>query len=644
MSASVSTIHDVAVPLADGTTLSGNLLLPAPLADGGRYPAILTFIPYLKDGWGGRGRLEGIQRHFAARGYAVLQLDFRGIGGSSGVNPYPFHGRERHDGHEAVEWIAAQPWCTGAVGMWGLSYGGITTLAVASTRPPHLRAIAPVHASDDNWESLFVHRGSRLMFWADPHWGPMMTANNLLPPLRGQSEDGLWQRRWRERLDGNTPWHLVWHGPPPWPGYWQEQIIDPGQIETPTFIIGGWHDAYPDDTVRVFNGVRGPRRLLIGPWKHELPDDAMRAPVGAITEIDRWWDRWLKEIDTGVEREPAATIYVQGADHWRHEAEWPPARCVERTFLPGADQALTPEPTAAPAAGYAYDARAGVASLAYDACALGISYPADQSADDHLGQVSTGLPLAEPLELAGSPVVDLYFSTDAPLADINLVAKLCEVQPDGRSFLITHENLNAARASAVGQHDGQPVYLASLPLRGTCYRCAPGHRLRLVISGANFPYIWPTPRCYALSIHRMAPYATRLRLPVAPPAATPLPAPVLPPAVDYRPASQLEGGARYRVVRALTEPTVTVEGERWGRTQVEPGAVLVRQQRFSMTVDADHPDRANARETAVMRLERATSAIEVRVQNVVLLSQIAIEVEIDLDGTPFYRRRWSKDW
>jgi hypothetical protein len=120
--------------------------------------------------------------------------------------------------------------------------------------------------------------------------------------------------------------------------------------------------------------------------------------------------------------------------------------------------------------------------------------------------------------------------------------------------------------------------------------------------------------------------------------------PALSPAHNYRPEAQIDNGARYRVVHGLTEPAVTVEGERWGRTLVEKGSILTRQQRFEMTVDADHPDRANARETALMRLDRAASAIEIRVENVVLLRQMAIHVEIDVDGAPFYRRSWEKDW
>ena len=296
--------YDVRVPMSDGVTLAGNLYLPD--ADG-PFPAILTYIPYLKDGFGGLGGMDGYQRQFASRGYAVMQLDFRGVGSSDGTNPYPFDPRERIDAHEAVEWIANQPWCSGPVGMWGVSYGGITAIATATTHPPNLKAIIPVHATDDNWNSLFEHRGSRLMLLADPHWGPMMTANNLLPPLRSDGTPD-WIERWYERLEGNTPWHLTWHGEHPTSEYWEKQKADPTLVEIPMFAICGWQDAYPEDMFRIYEAVKAPKRVLFGPWKHTYPDQAPVEPIDYVREMDKWWDRWLKEVPNDVEFDPPVTL------------------------------------------------------------------------------------------------------------------------------------------------------------------------------------------------------------------------------------------------------------------------------------------------------------------------------------------------
>src|SRR6266498_4127090 len=134
----VNVIRRVAIPMADGVRLSGTLWLPE---GEGAFPGLLTYHPYHK--YGG----PELWRHFASRGYAALLVDFRGTGNSEGVNPYPMDPQEWQDGHDLVEWMAQQEWCTGDVGMFGMSYGGITALSTAALAPPHLRAIVPVHAT-----------------------------------------------------------------------------------------------------------------------------------------------------------------------------------------------------------------------------------------------------------------------------------------------------------------------------------------------------------------------------------------------------------------------------------------------------------------------------------------------------------------
>jgi hypothetical protein len=160
-------------------------------------------------------------------------------------------------------------------------------------------------------------------------------------------------------------------------------------------------------------------------------------------------------------------------------------------------------------------------------------------------------------------------------------------------------------------HEGEAVYTVAIPLRATAYRCAVGHRLRLALSGANFPYIWPSPRRYSLRIFVAGAYQTRLTLPATPPRTPPLPEPDLPPAGDFKPAGALDGGARYRVVKSLTDRSIEFQGERWTRNRVDEHTVFSRSQQFAASVDADHPDRAKTTETAVIRLERPVGGVEV---------------------------------
>lgn len=638
-------VYDVKVPLSDGVRLAGNLYLPN---EPGPHPAILSYIPYLKDGFGGLGLMDTYQRHFASRGYAVVQLDFRGVGSSEGVNPYPFDPRERHDSHEAVEWIASQPWCTGSVGMWGISYGGITAIAAASTNPPHLKAIVPVHATDDNWDTLFVHRGSRLMLYPDAHWGPRMAASNLLPPLRADGTPD-WLRRWQERLEGNSPWHLTWHGEPPTPDYWELQKVDPSLVEAPIFAICGWHDAYPEDIFRIFNAVRGPKKVLFGPWKHTCPDQAPVQAIDFLREADRWWDRWLKGIRNGVESEPPVTIYVQGSrGYWRNESEWPIARRKERRLFAVSTGVLRYDVPGEKleADQYEYDARCGLASIAYDSVLQPITYPADQTSDDLLSLRYTSEPLKDAVEVTGQPVVRLYFSTEAPIEEINLVTKLLDVTPEGNSYLVSHENVGGARATSAGHVGGSPLYMATIALRPTSYQYGKGHRIRLCVSGSDFPFIWPTPRRYVLRLYTGQPYATELLLPVVPPRDQPLPTPNLRvlTRLPEKGKAILERGASYSVTRQLVTPVASFHGRRWNRIEVEPNTICSGDQEFDLSVDSDHPERANTWETAVMKLERPTSAVEVRVRTVVTLRAISMHAEVKQDGRLFWQREWEKHW
>lgn len=644
MSRAVRVTYDVRVPMSDGVRLAGNLYRPdAP----GPFPAILTYIPYLKDGFGGLGGMDPYQRHFASRGYAVMQLDFRGIGSSEGVNPHPFDPRERQDVHEAVEWMAAQSWCDGAVGIWGVSYGGITAIAAAATRPPHLRAIIPVHATDDNWSAMFVHRGSRFMLLSDPHWGPGMTANNLLPPLRSDGTPD-WIDRWHERLEGNSPWHLTWHGEPPAPDYLERQKADASLIDVPMFGICGWHDAYPEDMFRVFEQARGPKRIMFGPWKHVFPDQTNVEPVDFVAEMDRWWDRWLRGEQNGVEDEPPVTIYVQGAGRWRNEREWPIARSREEAMFAQAGGALAPgrsdgEPQVDV---QEYDARVGLASAAYDSVLDPVDYPADQTSDD-LGSLRyDSAPLGAPLEVTGQPSVRLFFSVDAPLEEVDLVAKLLDVTPDGHSYLVTFDSLNGSRAEPAGSVDGREVYSAAIPLRPTAYEFRPGHRVRLCISGANFPAIWPAPRRHSLSVHTGATHSTVVMLPTVPPQEPALPPPGLAAAVEpVRPSDALlDRGTAYSVSRDLVARAASLSGRRWVSVQVEPNVRYSNHQEFSLHVDADHPESANTSTVATARLDRPTGAVEVRVQSQTTLRALSIRAEIDLDGSLFWERSWQKRW
>jgi uncharacterized protein len=631
--------HDVAITMADGVELAANLCLPA---DGdGAWPGIMTFIPYHKDGRGGAGYLDAYHRHFAARGYAVLHVDFRGTGSSGGAPYRTMDGRERLDGHHIVEWMARQPWCTGDVDLWGVSYGGITAMAIAETHPPHLRAIVPIHAPDDNYEAMIVHRGARLMFWPDPHWGAGMAASNLMPALRSDGA-GDWLKSWEARL-ASDPWLFDWYGSPPTPDHWRNASVNAGEIDVPAFVICGWQDAYPDSVHRLWPQLQGPKRLLLGPWKHVMPEFSVREPIDVASEIDRWWDRWLKGIENGVDEEAPVAIFVQGAESWRQEHEWPPARLTETSLFPDGDHGLTDVAVeAAGDDGYAYDARVGLHALPYDACTGPIPYPQDQSADDHLSLCYTGAPLSSDLEVTGVPTVRLAFAVDVPVTEITLVAKLCDVAPDGQSRLVTFDHVAGDRAELVDASGPESIYAADIALRPTSHVFRAGHRIRLALSGGNFPYLWPSPRRYRLRVLRGAMPATTLTLPVVGPQEPALPVPTFGPPLPSIASAKATGEERYWTQREETGSSVSFEGKRTTELSVQPGTHLSIAQHFVMTVEADCPSRANTRTDATWELKRATGAVEVRATTITTLHDVHVEAAIDLDGFPYLHRSWRK--
>src|SRR3954452_4871294 len=193
----VETAWDVRIPARDGIELSANLWRPT-VAEGVRVPAILEMIPYGKDNWR-RNADTARGTYFAERGYALCRVDVRGTGSSGGVALDEYTESETRDGYDAVEWLAAQPWCTGAVGMWGISYGAFTSIQVAKLRPPHLRAIVPVQGTDDRYLTDVHYTGGCVTVSELSQSAVSQVAMNAMP-----QERAFWGTDWRGR-----------RGPPP---------------------------------------------------------------------------------------------------------------------------------------------------------------------------------------------------------------------------------------------------------------------------------------------------------------------------------------------------------------------------------------------------------------------------------------------
>ena len=342
----VRTLHDVRIPVSDGLELSANLWLPVPTAEAPdeRFPAILEMLPYRKDDWRAASD-QGRGEWLAARGYALCRLDVRGTGSSPGIALDEYTARETQDGYEAVEWLAAQPWSNGNVGMWGISYGGFTSIQVAKLRPPALKAIVPMMATDDRYTDDVHYIGGCVTVSELSQYAVSMVGMNAMPPS-AEYRGAAWADEWRERLERTPVWLFEWlrqqHDGP----YWRQGSLAPeyDAIEAAIFSIGGWMDSYVDPVLRMHERCSAPRRSLIGNWVHSYPDDAYPGPnLDWLHEMVRFFDHWLKGIDNGVMDEPGFVVFRHEyappepfpqawPGEWLALETWPPPGLEERVL------------------------------------------------------------------------------------------------------------------------------------------------------------------------------------------------------------------------------------------------------------------------------------------------------------------------
>lgn len=512
----IRVVRNLFIPMRDGATLAADLYCPD--ADG-EFPALLSFYPYHKDDLIGAMN-EFPRRYLASRGYAVLLIDFRGLGSSDGIVHQAMDRAEGRDGAEAVEWIAAQPWCDGNVGMFGMSYGGITSLKVAFEHPPHLKAIAPIMGTDDIYLDYLYSGGCLSCLPSFGAWGSFMLAMNLMPPTLIDPA-GRWYKVWQQRLEHALPYIFPWQDHPSHDEYWQSRAVDCSEIKIPAFVIGGWRDIFPEAMPRVYEQLGSAnKKLLMGPWMHSLPDLSPHEPVDYLPEMARFFDRWLKNEDNGVDREPAVTYFVQGgANRWRSERKWPVPRTAFSNFYLGAKGALTLDRTGDDSS-ERYKARPSVGTLAglWDPTAIGIGLPLDQNADDLASVAYTSAPQPSDLEISGSPEALIKISVESG-DDVNLVVKLCDVAPDGRSSLISTGWLKATYRSSLETAEPVPsgqIIEMKVPMVATSYMVARRHRIRVSISCSDFPRIFPTRTNPVIRIHAGGRRGSHVRLPITP--------------------------------------------------------------------------------------------------------------------------------
>ena len=492
--------------MQDGVRLAANIFLPS---ETGRFPTILVRTPYNK----GDDLLPGY-RSFLDHGYAMVVEDARGRYESEGVFD-PF-GQEPKDGNDTLNWIARQPWSDGKIGMLGGSYLGIVQWKAALLNNPHLKAIAPVVAGSDDYRDRYYSAGGafqlghRLLWMSENLRAPGFTPPDFTSyvrtlPLRRADVAATGQRSGILQTALDHPAYDAF-----WRAMSTREHID--QIHVPVFMVGGWYDCFVESDLAAFSALRANssvHRIVIGPWPHNMSVKFANVDFGKDSGAPirrmqiEWFDQWLKSKDTPIMSTPPAHIFVMGANRWRDEQEWPPARAKLTAFyftsrgaantLNGGGSLGPRPPRRSQPERFEFDPANPVPTMGGATCCNPKVFawgPMDQRTVERRSDVLvfTTPPVREDLEVIGPVRVVLYAATSAP--DTDFTAKLVDVFPDGQARNLTDGILRLRyRDSLEVPHLATPgeVYELNIDAGVTSNVFLKGHRVRLEISSSNFP-------------------------------------------------------------------------------------------------------------------------------------------------------------
>ena len=535
---SIKAEFNVPVKMRDGATLYADIFRPD--AEG-KFPALITRTPYDKSSPQNRtGTLDVVRA--AMSGYAAVVQDVRGRYTSDG-DFYTFV-NEINDGYDSIEWLAAQPWSTGKVGTFGISYVGATQWLAAKSKPPSLTAIAPGFTAHDYhegwaWQGGAFELGFNLSWaigaLAGANWGKLSQQLNLGPDDLDKliaEKDALCggfshlPMQDMPHLEGGlAPYYYDWLAHSEYDDYWKQVCIaeSHSEIAIPAFNVGGWYDIFLGGTIGNYmsmraNGAsdaaRNGQRLLIGPWIHSGSAPAVsgeynfgtRAAAAAIDlpgAFLRYYDHHLKGEDNGVADEQPVRIFVMGINEWRYEDAWPLERAESvryylhsggRANTLNGDGALNPEsPADEPPDVFVYNPIDPVPTSGGGLC-CDPAFMAPGAFDQRPIETRSDVlvystpPMERDTEVTGPISVTLYASTSAK--DTDFTAKLVDVEPCGYARNLTdgiiRARYRAPRQPASFITPGDVVEY-TIDLWATANVFKKGHSIRLEISSSNFP-------------------------------------------------------------------------------------------------------------------------------------------------------------
>ncbi|MEU5477010.1 CocE/NonD family hydrolase [Streptomyces mirabilis] len=550
-----TTHEDLWIPLPDGTRLHARVWRPLTDAP---VPALLEYLP---DRLTDRTAPRDWQRHpwYAGHGYASVRVDARGHGNSEGVPADPYGESERADGVEVIHWLADRPWCSGAVGMFGISRGGFTSLRIAALAPEPLKAIVTVCATDDPYDNDGHRLGGAVLAVETHARAATALADVARPPDPVHVGQVMWRDMWVKRLEKVEPFIHTWLSHPTRDAYWRHAGVREdgghGGIRAAVLAVGGWHDPSCDTVLRLVESLPADRvRGLIGPWCHQYPDRGLPPgpAIGFLQETLRWWDHWLRPTATSVpgpgpgpgpgvnddpgpgvnddpdpdvnddpdpgvnDRDvmaqpllrsyvmaahPPATTYPSLPGHWVGDTAWPSPSVTPIAYALRGAPVLVRSPQ-----------HTGVDAGRFRPVGNDADLPPNQREEDAR---SACFEFEVPGEtwVLGRPRVRLRLTSHSPWGQV--IARVCDVAADGSSTLVTRGALNLSARygpdQAVSWKPGSTEDVV-FDLTATGYAFPSGHRIRLSLSSAYWPWIWPQPGSAAGFV--LDPAGSSLELPV----------------------------------------------------------------------------------------------------------------------------------
>jgi uncharacterized protein len=510
-------LQKVWIPMKDGLRLAATLYMPDGAKPDEKFPALLEYLPYRKDD-GTAAEDYGRHSYFARRGYVGVRVDIRGFGASEG-SPLEreYSEQEQIDGEQVIAWLARQPWSNGNVGMFGISWGGFTALQMAMRHAPGLKAILAVDATAELFHDD-VHYVDGIA-----HIDEFELNMDMAEGWTGAPDYTLDERVLGPRFD-SPPWSLLYlkhqrDGP-----FWRDRVRPLKDITIPSFLIGGLLDGYRDNVPDMLMQSGGQVKGIVGPWNHTFPNDARPGPqIEWRNEAVRWFDHWLKGLNTGVEHDPRLIIYMQHwhapdpslenvPGEWRREDIWPPKDSHPSTLFLQANHTLTDSPSQAETHRLKYVPSVGVEAGFWWGELLSDVRPVDA-----FSLVYDSVPLPADVAILGRPHALLQASASAPLAD--WFARLSDVAADGTVTQITGAGINGTqRDSMTEPRDLEPgeIYPLDIEMHLTAWVFPKGHRIRVAVSNALWPMVLPTPYSMITSLKLGGNDGSRLVLPIVP--------------------------------------------------------------------------------------------------------------------------------